>query len=154
MKPWTAVLALLVLAVSACGSEITEAGPSGSTDDTEPSDQPDLKAALLAIENQAKYKASDWGYIAIDQETGEVLVAQNPDKMFDPGSTMKSFAVTAALDAYGDDYKITTPVFRAGSVSGDTLNGNLILVGSGDLSFGLRAQPDGSLFYEPRRATS
>jgi PBP4 family serine-type D-alanyl-D-alanine carboxypeptidase len=148
MRPWTAVLALLALAVSACGSEITEAGPSGSTDDTEPSDQPDLKAALLAIENQAKYKASDWGYIAIDQETGEVLVAQNPDKMFDPGSTMKSFAVTAALDAYGDDFKITTPVFRAGSVSGDTLNGNLILVGSGDLSFGLRAQPDGSLFYE------
>ena len=148
MRPWTAVLALLVLAVSVCGSEITEAGPSGSTDDTEPSDQPDLKAALLAIENQAKYKASDWGYIAIDQETGEVLVAQNPDKMFDPGSTMKSFAVAAALDAYGDDFKITTPVFRAGSVSGDTLNGNLILVGSGDLSFGLRAQPDGSLFYE------
>jgi D-alanyl-D-alanine carboxypeptidase/D-alanyl-D-alanine-endopeptidase (penicillin-binding protein 4) len=148
MRRCMALLALLVLAVSACGTEITEAVPGGSTDDTEPSSSSELKEALLAIENQAKYKASDWGYIAIDQKTRDVLVAQNPDKMFDPGSTMKSFSVTAALKAYGDDFKMTTPVFRAGSLSGDTLNGNLILVGSGDLSFGLRAQPDGSLFYE------
>jgi len=68
--------------------------------------------------------------------------------MFDPGSTMKSFSVSAALKAYGDDYKITTPVYRAGSVSGGTLVGNLVLVGSGDLSFGLREESDGSLFYE------
>ena len=33
-------------------------------------------------------------------------------------------------------------------MSGGTLDGNLVLVGSGDLSFGLREQPDGSLYYE------
>ena len=33
-----------------------------------------------------------------------MLASQNPDKMFDPGSTMKSFAVSAALDAYGPDH--------------------------------------------------
>src|SRR5262245_16501121 len=97
MRRWTALFASLVLAVSACGTEITATGPGGSTDDTEPADPSELKEALLAIENQAKYKASDWGYIAMDQKSGEVLVAQNPDKMFDPGSTMKSFSVTAAL---------------------------------------------------------
>jgi D-alanyl-D-alanine carboxypeptidase/D-alanyl-D-alanine-endopeptidase (penicillin-binding protein 4) len=103
---------------------------------------------LLAIENQPKYKPSDWGYIAVDQRTGEVLAAQNADKMFDPGSTMKSFSVTAALKAYGDDYKITTPVYRVGDVKGHTLKGNLVLVGSGDLSFGLREEPNGGLSYE------
>ena len=153
MRRWTALLALLVLAVSACGSENINAAsssstPSSSTPGTTPTGPTELTKALLAIENQPKYKPSDWGYIAIDQKTGEVLAAQNPDKMFDPGSTMKSFSVTAALKAYGDDYKITTPVYRAGSVSGDTLNGNLVLVGSGDLSFGLREQPNGSLYYE------
>ena len=45
-----------------------------------------------------------------------------------------------------------TPVYRAGTLSGDTLEGNLVLVGSGDLSFGLREQPDGSLYSgEPAR---
>ena len=153
MRRWTALLALLVLAVSACGSESTKAAsssstPSSSTPGTTPIGPNKLTKALLAIENQPKYEPSDWGYIAIDEKTGEVLAAQNPDKMFDPGSTMKSFSVSAALRAYGNDFKFTTPVFRAGTVSGDTLNGNLVLVGSGDLSFGLREQPNGSLFYE------
>src|SRR5881398_2041996 len=126
MRRWTALLALLVLAVSACGSENTTAAsgsstPSSSTPGTSPTGPTDLTKALLAIENQPKYKPSDWGYIAIDQKTGEVLAAQNPDKMFDPGSTMKSFSVSAALNGYGSDYKITTPVYRAGSVSGGTL---------------------------------
>src|SRR5437868_5769535 len=149
MRRWTALFALLVLAVSACGSENINAAsssstpsssppssspPSSSPQGTTPTGPKKLTKALLAIENQPKYEPSDWGYIAIDQETGEVLAAQNPDKMFDPGSTMKSFSVSAALKAYGDDYKITTPVYRAGSVSGGTLTGNLVLVGSGDLS--------------------
>jgi D-alanyl-D-alanine carboxypeptidase len=109
MRRWTALLALLVLAASACGSEQMNAASSSTTASSTPSGPTDLTEALLAIENQPKYEASDWGYIAIDQETGETLAAQNPDKMFDPGSTMKSFSVSAALKAYGDDYKITTP---------------------------------------------
>jgi D-alanyl-D-alanine carboxypeptidase/D-alanyl-D-alanine-endopeptidase (penicillin-binding protein 4) len=84
----------------------------------------------------------------LDQKTGEVLASQNPVRMFDPGSTMKTFAVSAALERYGNDYVFRTPVYRVGTQSGDTLNGNLVLVGSGDLSFGLRKQPDGSLYYE------
>jgi D-alanyl-D-alanine carboxypeptidase/D-alanyl-D-alanine-endopeptidase (penicillin-binding protein 4) len=156
MKRWAVLLAMLVLALSACGRENTTGAPSSSTPappsssapGTSPSGPPDLTKALLAIENQPKYKPSDWGYIAIDQKTGAVLAAQNADKMFDPGSTMKSFSVSAALRAYGDDYKITTPVYRAGKVSGHVLNGNLVLVGSGDLSFGLREQPNGTLYYE------
>lgn len=121
MRRWTALLALVVLAVSACGSANTKAAPSSSTPSTTPTGPTDLTAALLATENQPKYKPSDWGYIAIDQKTGEVLAAQNPDKMFDPGSTMKSFSVTAALKAYGNDYKITTPVYRVGNVNGHVL---------------------------------
>jgi len=102
----------------------------------------------MAIEGQAKYESSDWGYIAIDQESGEVLASQNPDKMFDPGSTMKSFAVSAALEAYGPDHTFTTPLYKVGTVDGGTLDGNIVLVAAGDLSFGLRAEPDGSLYYE------
>ncbi len=57
----------------------------------------ELTAAIDKIEAKAQYESTDWGYIAIDQKTGEVLASQNPDKMFDPGSTMKGFSVSAAL---------------------------------------------------------
>lgn len=109
---------------------------------------PELTAALAEIENQPKYQASDWGYSVLDQKTGEVLAAQNADHLFDPGSTMKTYAVSTALRLYGSDYRFRTPVYRVGDVTGGSLNGNLVLVGSGDLSLGLREQPDGTLYYE------
>ena len=107
-----------------------------------------LTAALLAIENQPKYEPADWGYSIMDQNTGDVIAAQNADHLFDPGSTMKTYSVSTALRLYGSNYQFETPVYRAGTVSGDTLTGNLVLVGSGDLSFGLRDLPDGTLYYE------
>lgn len=68
--------------------------------------------------------------------------------LFDPGSTMKSFAVASALKSYGGDHAFTTPVYRQGHVSNGTLDGDLVVVASGDLSFGLRAEPGGGLYYE------
>ena len=107
-----------------------------------------LTKALAAIENEAKYQPSDWGYSVLDQKSGEVLAAQNADKMFDPGSTMKTYSVSTALKVYGPDYRFHTPVYRTGTVASGILNGNLILVASGDMSLGLREQPDGTLYYE------
>jgi D-alanyl-D-alanine carboxypeptidase/D-alanyl-D-alanine-endopeptidase (penicillin-binding protein 4) len=109
---------------------------------------PGLTATLAEIENQPKYQASDWGYSVLDQETGEVLAAQNADHLFDPGSTMKTYAVSTALRLYGSDYRFRTPVYRAGDVTDGSLDGNLVLFGSGDLCLGLREQPDGTLYYE------
>jgi serine-type D-Ala-D-Ala carboxypeptidase/endopeptidase (penicillin-binding protein 4) len=123
----------------------TGATPGGNGGATGPAT---LTAALAAIENLPKYKPADWGYSVLDQESGEVIAAQNADHMFDPGSTMKTYSVSTALRLYGGNYQFKTPVYRAGTVSGDSLNGNLVLVGSGDLSFGLREQPDGTLYYE------
>ena len=175
------VLAVGLIAASACSDDDTDAAPSTSvapTTSAAPSSSPstsspatssaptssaptssvpasvpdesstgpaELTAAIDEIENKAQYESTDWGYIAIDQKTGEVLASQNPDKMLDPGSTMKGFSVSAALDAYGPDHTFVTPLYKAGTVRGDTLDGNLVLVGAGDLSLGLRAEPNGSL---------
>jgi PBP4 family serine-type D-alanyl-D-alanine carboxypeptidase len=105
-------------------------------------------AGLIArIESTSRYRQSDWGYTVLDQNSGTVLASQNPQKMFDPGSTMKSYSVSTALRTYGPSYRFRTPVYREGTVTGGTLSGNLVLVASGDLSFGLRAQRNGTLFY-------
>jgi serine-type D-Ala-D-Ala carboxypeptidase/endopeptidase (penicillin-binding protein 4) len=107
-----------------------------------------LTSTFAAIEGAPRYVHSTWGYEVVDVKSGKVLAAQNAQKMFDPGSTMKLYSVTAALRAYGPNYRFVTPVYRDGSVNAGTLSGNLVLVASGDLSFGLREQANGTLYYE------
>ena len=122
-------------------------GGSGSAHHR-PTAPAELTKALAAIEHAAPYRQSDWGYAVIDQGSGNALESQNAEKMFDPGSTMKIYSVTTALKAYGPNHRFHTPVYREGTVTGGALHGNLVLVASGDLSLGLREQPDGALFYE------
>lgn len=139
MKRWKLLIATLVT-TSARGT--TGAGSGG------------LTAALAEIENQPRYQPSDWGYSVLDQNTGEVLAAQNADHLFDPGSTMKTYAVSTALRLYGSDYRFHTPVYRVGDVTGGSLDGNLILVGSGDLSLGSASSPtERSTTRTPPRST-
>ena len=101
-------------------------------------------AAVLA---KPIYAHSTFGLFVADQATGETLVDRNANAMFGTGSIMKVYAATAALKAYGPDYRFRTPVYRTGNASGGVLNGNLVLVASGDFSFGLRDRPDGTLAF-------
>lgn len=131
------------MAVLCASSSIAQA--SGDSAATGPQN---LTSALAAIENEARYHDSTWGYQVVDQKTGEVVASQNAEDMFDPGSTMKIYSNATALRLYGPEYRFTTPAYRQGPVNGGTLNGNLVLVGSGDLSLGLRDEPNGTLYYE------
>jgi D-alanyl-D-alanine carboxypeptidase/D-alanyl-D-alanine-endopeptidase (penicillin-binding protein 4) len=107
-----------------------------------------LTSTFAAIEGAPRYAHSTWGYQVTDVKSGKVLAAQNAQMMFDPGSTMKLYSVSAALRAYGPSYRFVTPVYRDGTVTAGALNGNLVLVASGDMSLGLREQPNGTLYYE------
>jgi D-alanyl-D-alanine carboxypeptidase/D-alanyl-D-alanine-endopeptidase (penicillin-binding protein 4) len=107
-----------------------------------------VSRTITRIEHLSRYRQSDWGYEIRDQRTGQILAAQNSQKLFDPGSTMKIYSVSAALSAYGPDYRFRTPVYRQGTVTDGQLNGNLVLVGSGDLCLGLRQRRNGTLYYE------
>lgn len=145
MRCWAA----LVATVGMAGAMLVAGGcarPAPNTDNgTAPTG---LSQALAAIEGQPRYRQSDWGYSVLDQKSGEVLAAQNAERMFDPGSTMKIYSVSTALRSYGSDYQFRTPVYRQGKVDQGVLTGNLVLVASGDMSLGLREQPNGTLYYE------
>ena len=139
MNSRIAVLASVgLVSVSLVAAHPSTPGPSGGK----------LAKQLAAIENQARYHQADWGYTVLDAKTGARLVAQNDVKLFDSGSTMKTYAVAAALDAYGSAYRFRTPVYRTAPVTGGTLTGNLVLVASGDPSLGLREQKNGTVYYE------
>lgn len=97
-----------------------------------------LPAEMQTIMQQSKYEHSIWGIYAKDLQTGKVLVDQNSNKQFSPASTTKLFSTSALLNVFGDDYRFKTPVYATGQIKDGKLEGNLILVGQGDLTFGGR----------------
>lgn len=106
-----------------------------------------VQSALDEITGKPVYEHSIWGYRVIDLNSGEVLLSQNADKMFVTGSILKMYSTSTALDVLGPDYRFSTPVYRRGTVARGSLSGDLILVASGDYSFGLRERPDGTAGY-------
>ncbi len=108
---------------------------------------PDAVATIEETIAQSRYANSTWGIQVEDLATGEVVYSQNASQMFIPGSIFKNFSTVSALKAYGPDYQFRTPVYRRGDVDGKDLDGDLVLVASGDFSFGLRDQPDGTLAF-------
>ncbi len=108
---------------------------------------PQVDQAISAVTSKPVYTHSMFGIYLADQSTGQVLIDQNGEKMFDTGSIMKVFSTASTLAAYGPNYRFRTPVYRTGNVTGGTLSGNLVLVASGDFSFGLRERPNGTMAY-------
>ena len=142
---WLAALAAVLTAAMVVCVAPSAARASGQSAATGPQN---LTRALATIENQPRYARATWGYEVLGEKSGQVLAAQNAQSMFDPGSTMKIYSTATALRLYGPNYRFVTPAYREGTMSGSTLNGDLVLVGSGDLSLGLRDQPNGTLYYE------
>ena len=126
------------------------ASPAGAVDPLSPTGAPvpPIVAQTIArVEAKARYLHSTWGLLVADANTGQVLVSQNPEKLFTPGSTLKTYSAAAVLHDYGAGHRFRTPVFRSGSIRRGVLSGNLVLVASGDFSFGLRDRPNGTQAY-------
>ncbi|MBN8724969.1 MAG: D-alanyl-D-alanine carboxypeptidase [Acidobacteria bacterium] len=77
--------------------------------------------------------------VLVQTLTGDTLLAQNAQTYFNPASVMKIATSITALETLGYNYKFNTEIYTNGDIDKDnTLNGDLIIVGSGDPS----------LFYE------
>jgi D-alanyl-D-alanine carboxypeptidase/D-alanyl-D-alanine-endopeptidase (penicillin-binding protein 4) len=97
---------------------------------------------------QPHFKTAHVGLLFVDLKTGEVVLERSSEKLFAPASTTKLFSTAAALDALGADYRFQTPIHRRGSLdAAGELDGDLILVASGDLSFGGRTDDKGEIAF-------
>lgn len=95
-----------------------------------------LAADLDAIFDDPKYGCAFWG-VRVERLDGEVLYDRLGHKRFTPASNMKVFTTAAALDLLGPDFTYETRVESLGTLRDDgTLDGDLIVVGSGDPSLG------------------
>src|SRR5262249_48184955 len=86
--------------------------------------QRDLDAILAAPALQRGF----WGVLIKSLKTGETLYAVNARKLMMPASSMKIVTLAAAAARLGWDYTYETRVVAAGTIEGDTLNGDLVIV--------------------------
>jgi serine-type D-Ala-D-Ala carboxypeptidase/endopeptidase (penicillin-binding protein 4) len=75
-----------------------------------------------------------WGVLVRSLKEGETLYALNKDKLMLPASNMKIVTLAAAAETLGWDYRFDTRLSIAGAVDHGTLDGDLVVAGSGDPS--------------------
>ncbi|CAB3708226.1 D-alanyl-D-alanine carboxypeptidase/D-alanyl-D-alanine-endopeptidase [Paraburkholderia rhynchosiae] len=127
-----------VLALVVCCSLVAGCGSDVSAD------------PISQIMNKPRYASakSQWSMIVMDANTGQVLDALRPDTLVLTASVRKLYSVATALDVIGADHRFQTPVYRNGTVDASgKLTGDLILKASGDLTFGGRQKPDGTVDF-------
>ena len=106
-----------------------------------------LAKAIRDLTSEPRYAHSSFAIQVEDRGTGEVLVDERGDAMSTTGSVLKVYGTSTALHLYGQDHTFHTPVFRTGPVRNGAVQGDLVLVASGDFSMGLREQPDGTMAF-------
>ena len=98
---------------------------------------------------QPHFKTTHFGWLFVDLKTGEVVLERSSEKLFVPASTTKLFSTAAALDALGADYRFHTPIYRRGNVNdAGQLDGDMILVASGDLTLGGRTTEKSEIAFQ------
>ena len=85
--------------------------------------------------NDPMLRTSEVGITVFDLTTGESLFQYQDEKLYRPASTEKVVTSVTALATLGLDYTMNTRLQYTGKIEGDTLKGNLYLVGGFDPEF-------------------
>lgn len=135
------LLAVLLCAPTARGQQ------TGATKSA-PDPTSALASRIQAVMDRPEFKHAIFGVALYLLPDGRMVWSQNPDKLFVSASTTKLLTEGSALQLLGDDYRFRTRVYRTGRLNGSTVEGDLILVGSGDPNLSGRIQPGDQLAFE------
>src|SRR5438270_7603753 len=106
---------------------------------------------IEAIMKRPEFVHSAVGVEFYSLDSKKVLYQSNPDKLLVPGSTTKLLTEGTVLELLGGDYRFHTRVYRTGPIKKDgssTLEGDIVIVASGDPNLSGRIQPDDTLAFE------
>ncbi len=98
-----------------------------------PGGRPSLARRLDALLSDPALAGDQVGLVVLDRK-GEVRYARNARKRFLPASCRKVLTTACALSLLGPSYRIPTRVEALGPLHGDTVEGDLALIGAGDPS--------------------
>jgi len=117
--------ALLIVAVTA-GALRAQERPEGP-----------LARALAPLFQGRAWRYATWGALVVSLTRGDTLLSYRADRRFVPASNAKLFTTAAALHYLGSDFQFLTVLFAGGPLRDSTLDGDLVLYGTGDPTFGL-----------------
>src|SRR5262245_4421265 len=80
------------------------------------------------------FERAYWGVLVTSLRTNEPLYALNARKLMLPASTMKIVTLAATAARIGWDYSFETQLVAGGPIHDGILDGDLVVVGSGDPS--------------------
>jgi D-alanyl-D-alanine carboxypeptidase/D-alanyl-D-alanine-endopeptidase (penicillin-binding protein 4) len=88
----------------------------------------------LQLDSQCRY--ASLSLTVMDVSSGKEVFSANPGMGLAPASTMKTITTITAFNMLGKDFKYQTNVVYSGSITDGTLNGDIIIKGSGDPTLG------------------
>ena len=91
-----------------------------------------LAAELDSALDGPEFARAQWGVVVQSASNGQVLYRRNAAHLFMPASNQKILTGSVALARLGADYRWATAVMARGPRHGDTLAGDLVVVGRGD----------------------
>jgi len=95
-----------------------------------------LEREINRFASDPSLKNASWGLSVIDVETGRTIASRNQHLALSPASTQKLVTTASALLLLGHDYRYQTSLGYSGFIDeAGILQGNLIIIGSGDPTF-------------------
>ncbi len=132
--PIRKALAVLSIVATACSPATRSASVASHPAAPASSAAPALQRDIDTILADAALARGYWGVLVASLGTNETLYALNARRLFVPASNMKIVTLAAAAQALGWDFTYSTTVRAAGSIADGVLDGDLVVVGSGDPS--------------------
>src|SRR5882672_11145966 len=118
---------LVLVATAACAHPTPAAHPAAPT-------LAQLQLDIDSILNQPALAHGYWGVLVRSLKTNDTLYALNAQRLMMPASNMKIVTLAVAAEKLGWDYTYETRVAAGGPIVNGTLEGDLLVIGSGDPS--------------------
>lgn len=102
-------------------------------------------AAVRAIDpvvGHRSFRNATWGILVVDAASGDTVYARNPEALLVPASNQKLITGAVALHTLGPAFRFTTLVAATGPIRQGTLQGDLVILGTGDPTFSDRFHGD------------
>lgn len=95
-----------------------------------------LQSAIKDLEMDSQLKSGLIAFHVAEQKTGNVIISKNATIGLPVASSQKVLTSIAALDILGTAYRYQTTVSYTGNILNGTLNGSIVINGSGDPTLG------------------
>lgn len=102
-----------------------------------------LSTTIDGILDAPPFDQMHFGVLAVDGATGRTLYAWNAQRKFVPASNEKLLVTSAALSLLGRDYRYRTALWTTGTREDGMVDGDLVLVGTGDPTLSRPFWPSG-----------